>query len=227
MQSEERNKKIISEILVYYTNQYMDQNIEFLKQCGAEAEINKIKEDNTRDKLKQSIYEKVLEENYYGAFIYMGKQYHITAFSSIFEFIPDNKKYELFMDIYCMSERGLVMPKIINQIFKLRPKDLIESLRPKADDKEYLTIYRGESTHSTKVQKALSWTLKRDTAIWFAERFNFSGIGYLYTAHADINKVIAYITDRNEEEIVIRYRDIETVNREEVIVTEREATEQA
>jgi len=36
---------------------------------------------------------------------------------------------------------------------------------------EKLTVYRGVTSHNAKNIKALSWTLNRDKAEWFAHRF--------------------------------------------------------
>lgn len=160
--------------------------------------------------------EAVLDGEYTSAFKYMNRQYYIAAYTSIFEFIPDTKKYEQFVDAYMMPDIGLVNPEIIAKIFELRPKELAENLKQKADDEGCITLYRGESEKSTKLQRALSWTLNRDVAVWFAKRFNSSGIGCVYTANANISKVIAYITDREEDEILIRYRDIKNIKKEKI-----------
>lgn len=169
-------------------------------------------------KLWDSLAEAILKEDYCRFFIYMDRQNRIPAYYSIFELLPDDKKYELFLYAYIMPEIGLVKPKIIDKIFELKPHELAENLKGKADDEGYITIYRGESEKSTRIQRAISWTLDRNIAVWFAKRFNFSGIGYLYTAKAGINKVIAYLTGREEEEILIRYKDIEIINKEEILI---------
>lgn len=172
------------------------------------------------DLVKNSISEYISKGDYSGALIYINKKYLMSAFSNIFGFVPDDKKYELFIDVYTTCEFGYVEnKKIINKVIKLKPHDLIETLKPKADDKGYITIYRGESTRSTELQKALSWTLDRNVAIWFAERFNFTSTGYIYTAKANIDKVFAYITERKEEEVLVRYKDVEIINKEKITVT--------
>lgn len=172
--------------------------------------------------LWDALMKAITKEDYSQTFVYMDRQYRIDAYSSIFEFIPDNKKYELFIDAYIMPDIGLVKPKIISKIFELRPKELAQFLKEMADDKGYITIYRGESAESTKVQRALSWTLDRNTGIWFAKRLDSSDAGYLYTAKVHINNVIAYITDREEEEILIQYKDVEIIGKEKIIITAKD-----
>jgi hypothetical protein len=154
-------------------------------------------------------------------FATLGRQYGLIAYSSIFDLIPDDKKYEVFARAYCMPDRGYVMPKIITKIAKLKPKELVESLKKITNNEGYITIYRGENARSTELKKALSWTLTRKQAVFFATTYTPLRIpenGCLYTANADINKVIAYITEGDEEEILIRYKDIDLIDIEEIKV---------
>ncbi len=73
--------------------------------------------------------------------------------------------------------------------------------------KEYLslddtiTIYRGVTPHNAKNIKALSWTLSRDTAEWFAHRFDEDGT--VYEAQISKEYILAYFSGRNESEVII------------------------
>jgi hypothetical protein len=65
-----------------------------------------------------------------------------------------------------------------------------------------LTIYRGGID-----DKGFSWTLNKDTAKWFAKRWdkhNYYPISVPSVFEKEINKVdvLAYLDDRNEEEIL-------------------------
>lgn len=55
------------------------------------------------------------------------------------------------------------------------------------------TVYRGFTSHNSKNIRALSWTLGREKAEWFAHRFNEDGTVY----EAEIKKLISllYLTD--------------------------------
>ena len=66
---------------------------------------------------------------------------------------------------------------------------------------ETLTIYRGVTSHNSRNIKALSWTMDRDKAEWFAHRFGEDGTVY----EAEINKkyVLAFFMSRNETEVVV------------------------
>lgn len=53
-----------------------------------------------------------------------------------------------------------------------------------------VTVYRGVTTHNAKNVKALSWTLSRETAEWFANRFGEKGT--VYEAQIDKKHIYAY-----------------------------------
>ena len=61
-----------------------------------------------------------------------------------------------------------------------------------------LTVYRGGSTAN-----GLSWTLSKDKARWFAERFDRDGKHQVFKGTVSKDKVYAYLKGRKEEEIVV------------------------
>lgn len=66
---------------------------------------------------------------------------------------------------------------------------------------EVITIWRGLQDKRAKT-KGLSWTVNRNTAIWFATRWK-SDQTKLVTAKIRKEYVYAYINQRNEEELVV------------------------
>lgn len=70
-----------------------------------------------------------------------------------------------------------------------------------------IQIYRGCQVCSRQhgVQ-GLSWTLKYDTAKWFAKRF--PGQQAIVSGYANKKDVLAYFASRNEAEIVISFRKV-------------------
>ena len=65
---------------------------------------------------------------------------------------------------------------------------------------ESIEIYRGVTTKGLNAAKGLSWTLSIEKARYFANRFKRGG--YVYKAHINKEHILAYITDRSEDEIV-------------------------
>lgn len=73
-----------------------------------------------------------------------------------------------------------------------------------------ITVYRGVKPNG-KI-KALSWTLNKDRAEWFANRFESDGC--VYRAVIKKEDVLAYFSCRNEEEIVLDYKKLIDVTKE-------------
>lgn len=89
---------------------------------------------------------------------------------------------------------------------------MFKSADPKAlmEDDEYeqlqelddtLTVYRGVTSYNADNVKALSWTLNKETAEWFAHRFNEDGT--VYEAQIDKKHIFAVFNGRNESEVVL------------------------
>ena len=72
---------------------------------------------------------------------------------------------------------------------------------------ETVTVYRGVTPYNAKNVKALSWTLDKKKAEWFAHRFGEKGPVY----QAQINKgnILAVFTGRNESEVVLNPNKLE------------------
>lgn len=89
---------------------------------------------------------------------------------------------------------------------------MFKSADPKAlmEDEEYeqlqeledtLTVYRGVTSYNAENVKALSWTLNKETAKWFAHRFDEDGT--VYEAQIDKKHIFAIFNGRNESEVVL------------------------
>lgn len=66
---------------------------------------------------------------------------------------------------------------------------------------ETVTVYRGVTTYNATNIRALSWTIDRKKAEWFAHRFNEKGT--VYQAQVRKPNVLAVFTSRGESEIVL------------------------
>lgn len=67
---------------------------------------------------------------------------------------------------------------------------------------DVVTIYRG--FRDVEHQNGMSWTLDRDKAIWFANRYRRDDRdAYLATAKVRRHDILAYFSGRNEQEIVV------------------------
>lgn len=66
---------------------------------------------------------------------------------------------------------------------------------------DVVTVYRGVTSMNAKNVKALSWTLDRDTAEWFAHRFGENGS--VYEAQIQKQHIYAFFSGRNESEVIV------------------------
>ena len=75
-----------------------------------------------------------------------------------------------------------------------------------ADLPDIVTVYRGVTSYNAKNVRALSWTLDKSKAEWFAHRFGESGTVY----QAQINKadILAVFMSRGESEVVLNPRKL-------------------
>ena len=74
-------------------------------------------------------------------------------------------------------------------------RELFQSL----DD--VVTVYRGVTSYNAQNAKALSWTLNREVAEWFAHRFGQNGT--VYEAQVKKENIYAVFLGRNEEEVIV------------------------
>lgn len=70
-------------------------------------------------------------------------------------------------------------------------------------------IYRGVTEYNQNMVKGLSWTLDRKVAEWFAHRFMSKG--HVYAATILKKDILAYYDGRNEQEVVVDFRQLEDI----------------
>ena len=111
-----------------------------------------------------------------------------------------------------------ISPKQFIQYFKKTDKNLLmdkEELKIYNNLLDEIEIYRGVSYKwRENGTKALSWTINRDKAKWFATRYEFKGL--VYTAKVKKEDVFSYFNSRNEDELVVDYNKIELLSIEEI-----------
>lgn len=120
--------------------------------------------------------------------------------------------YSLFIEMYIHNEYNFsqLSRDKLNLIFQQPHKKIgqkfIETLP------ETVTIYRGEGDKSTPVEKALSWTLSKEVAFFFACKNSNTGSS-IYTAQIKREAILDYLDDRNEEEILAFPEDVKILSK--------------
>lgn len=151
--------------------------------------------------------------NYIMYFFSENNLFAIDYFIRHFDKIDEEDVYSAFKGLYVYCNYG----------FEMFPTELLDKVFAKADNEEgvneletagvadedgYLTIYRGEGMRSTPIEKAHSWTLSHETAHRFG---HFYQGGTVYQARVKIEDIIDFISERDEEEVWVRYSDIEDI----------------
>jgi hypothetical protein len=148
------------------------------------------------------------ENDYENLFSFMEKKILITKYIELFDSIPDEQKYNCFRDVWTRSEYGfnLFEPSFLKEVFTFAKyseerNDSLQQLKNSLKGKEIVTVYRGITFHSTKANEAISWTLDRSIADFFASRFDSKG--KVIKAEIHINDILDYISRRNEKEVFL------------------------
>ena len=141
----------------------------------------------------------------------------LEAYKLCHDQIPEDKRYHLLLDIYTNARSFKGIKRYLKELKKLRPEGYDKELRPLADKDGFVTIYRGAWVFKgKKLQPAdlsYSWTVNEAIAHWFATRFPGDYERHVYRAKIPLKDVIAYLSDRSEEEVIVcgGLRDIEEI----------------
>lgn len=141
-------------------------------------------------------------------YIMVNKPYTLTFLKFASPHLSKADFSELLADAWISSENpnndpNLSKSKLISMFKNADPAVLMDESEYKElqtlDDP--VTVYRGVTSHNAKNIRALSWTLDRGVAEWFAHRFNEDGTVY----EAQINKehILALFNGRNESEVIV------------------------
>lgn len=146
------------------------------------------------------MFNKYLESGNFSVLLGMiDKRFGFYPYFKLFDLIPDEKKYELFLEVYIRQEYGFhfITERFIKELigYRLNSIDI-----PGKNPGDLLTIYRGEGTRSRPIKEAFSWTLDKEIAIWFAKRF---GQGKVYQATTNYESIVAFLQDREEQEVIV------------------------
>ena len=129
------------------------------------------------------------------------------------EKMPSELKYRIAL--YHYSHHGDNYP-VIRRCLRENKKHRAENWRDQLPEavraNKVFTVYRGGSESINKAKYKMSWSLSRDVAEWFASRNVLFGYPdqHIYRATIPADKVIAYINDRSEFEIV-QYQNVRNI----------------
>ena len=143
------------------------------------------------------------------------KPYRLTFFKYIQEYLSDKDFAELLMSSWVETEFITDNPNVkmkefiswfekANKIY-LMDKDSFEQYNKLP---EKFSIYRGVGNRRYK--NGMSWTLNKDKAIWFSERFKYDD-KHVYYGIVEKQDVLAYTNERNEYEIIVNPKKVKNI----------------
>ena len=142
--------------------------------------------------------------------IYMmtNKPYGMTFLKYASHHLSKKDFSQILADAWIRSENpnddpNLPQSKLLSMFQSAEPKHLMsqDELNTLDELDATVTIYRGVTSFNGKNVKALSWTLDRSVAEWFASRFDEDGT--VYQALIDKSHIYAYFDGRNESEVIV------------------------
>ncbi len=128
------------------------------------------------------------------------------AFNFVIDTFKKSDYGSTYIDLFILKESFKNSNKYNKERFIQHIKDNYNVINNK------VKIYRGVQSKSSPLEKSLSWTLDKDTALFFTRRFK-SKINYLYETFVDLNDIIGFW--ESEKEIIVEYKNL----KDEIIKT--------
>ncbi len=192
-----------------------------IRQNGDMAMINVLESTDNLRKWQSFIGEQISDtENVYQIFMMVNKPYALA----FLKFAADHLSFEDFSkmlnDAWIMSENpncdvNVSKEELVGFFKKADPEHLMTPEERKQLDEldDTVTVYRGLTSHNEYNVFALSWTLDKEKAEWFAHRFNENG--KVYQAKIEKKNILALFNRRNESEIIVDPNDLKEVTETE------------
>ena len=169
----------------------------------------------SREKWRDYLGKKIDEaKTAYEIFLMLNKTYALTFIKYAKDGLSAAEFSEILADAWIKAEApnmdvNVSKTELVGLFSQADKQSLMTESEQKrfADLTETVTVYRGVTSYNAKNVRALSWTLDRSKAEWFAHRFGEDGKVY----QAQINKadILAIFTSRNESEVVLNPRKLQ------------------
>jgi hypothetical protein len=155
---------------------------------------------------KKSEVKRALKEKAWSRFIFLHERpYRLNAFLEIQDQLPDTQYWRLLADTWIDTEnawqnrgkwRNLFDSKRTNSHYLMNETEY-NAMRSLP---EMVTIYRGSSYNN---EKGLSWTLSKEKAEFFAQRFA-QRRGKVYEQEVSKDQILALFFGRGESEVILK-----------------------
>jgi hypothetical protein len=161
---------------------------------------------NRHLKEKQEKLKQALRDKDYSTYVFAHERpYRLNGFGEVQDLLGDVEYWELLADIWTDSE-NIHQNKDVWELCLSSHRTARERFMSAEERKHFnrlpetLTIFRGCQRRN---RNGLSWTLERDKAAWFAQRFSHGGKPIVLEKQVNKADVFAYKDNRNEREIIL------------------------
>lgn len=183
-------------------------------------------EISKRVKINSQIMKKALEEKDVAKILsFSDDNVKTLLLNKLYWILPEDEQYQMWMEIYQRIDYGhnymeqkMIQDAISKQSDTYRKKMLKRLNYVETGD--ILTVYRGIGEASTEPSKAMSWTTSLSVACYFASRYERNGKVYQATIHKE--HVIDYLTNRREEEILLKPQYLQGIHEYPMISIDEE-----
>lgn len=186
-----------------------DLSINRLYELWINEQISKQEAAVGIDILKSSITEHLqVNPDYESYFMWLPNAERLPEYKRLYNDIPQSLRYPIMRNLWVMSEGDLSLDLYIEATkYRIEPLD-ISSL---TDTHGYITVYRGVNERNEYY--GVSWTTKLPVAQQFANRYHFNDgeQGIILMGKIKGVRVIDFITDRSEYEIICDVEDVMNV----------------
>lgn len=162
---------------------------------------------NKQYEYKLEAIDRALKEENYNTFIWLHERpYRLYAFQEISYKLEDDEYWKLLSDIWTDTENMWQnldeWVECLNEDREGQTENFMDETERKtlASLPEKVRIFRGTLEGNAP---GLSWTLDRKRAEWFARRLARGNKPVLISAWVRRDDIIAYLSARNEDEIII------------------------
>lgn len=142
-------------------------------------------------------------------FLMLNKPYILTFISYIEPMLTDAELGKILSDNWSFIEEitgncNVNGRKLVKWFLRADKRSLMteEEYSVYKSLPEEVTIYRGVTSHNRRYKMALSWTIDRETAVWFANRFE-TGTGEVWEMSIPKERICCFFSGRNEQEVIV------------------------
>lgn len=177
---------------------------------NGKVQLLDITEDEKNLHLWREQMQKLIENSQdpFEVFMLINKPYGLTFLKYTEPFLSRTDYSKILASAWMMSEnpnedKDFTKRSLAALFKKADPAILMDDdeRRALASLEDPVTVYRGVTPHNGENIRALSWTLKYETAKWFATRFGQKGT--VYQAQIEKAHIFALLQGRNEDEVIV------------------------